>query len=309
MAIAAIAVTAAAAGVWFGRGDDDSTGEATGPVLADLDGAGPLTLAHFSNGTLYADSRPIPYGGPGGDVVDAGPDVLLRTLDGRVVRIDRTGRVTELGSGASAVPVVDAAAKYAVWPLSPDSRFPTHTGVLVWDLSAARAVGQPAFPFPPGPEGPAPVALDGSARAYIAAPDGRLWAWDREKNTYVLDTPDKVESVATGGTGLVVSTSDTSTNYREPYPAGLGEGHAVDGAQAAWSPTGAVAWFEGSDLRVAADGTGDGDQLGWPTDLEPGRIVWESGTAFVVLPEASEQPAIRCYVGNDDCRVVAESTS
>lgn len=303
-----VLAAAAAASAWTLRGDTGAPeADTEGPVLAELRAAGPLTLAHFSGGTLYADGRAIPYDGPEGQVVDAGPDVLLRTPDGRVVRIDKAGRVTEIGSNAAAAPVVDAAARYVAWPVSPDSRYPTHTGVTVWDLEAERAVGQPAFPFPPGADGPAPVALDRSARAYLAAPDGRLWAWDRVNNLQVVSGVSDVDAVAGGGAGLVIHSGETSTNFPKPEPDELVDGQPVSGAQAAWSRTGAVAWFDGSDLRVAAEDSDDGVKVGWPTDAEPGRIAWESDNAFVVLPESSKQPAIRCYVGNDDCRVVAKS--
>lgn len=303
-----MAVVAGGAGVWFARGDEEPA-EAKRPVLADLTTTEPLTLAHFTDGQLYADGEAIPYDGPEGKVVDAGSAILLRTSDGRVVRINKAGGVTEIGSGASEVPVVDGTGRYAAWPLSPDSKSPTHTGVMVWDLDDARKVGQPAFPFPPGPDGPAPIALDHSGRVYITDPKGQLLGWDPERNTYVVSGVSKVDSVAGGDAGLVIRSGDTTTNYPNPEAPGLGDGQSIRSTHVAWSRTDTVAWFDGSDdVQVASDGSRGGDPIGWPADVGRGRIVWERGEAFVVLPASPKDPVIRCDVGDGNCSLVAKDS-
>lgn len=275
-AVAAIvAVAAVAGGIWFVRGYADG-GPSDGDDevrIADLGVGGPLLLPHFRNERLYIGGQQVPYAGPQGGLVQAGDAALLRTQDGRVVQIDRDGKVTQLGTGAADTPVVSG--WYAAWSMSPIALTPSHTAVTIWNLVDGRLVGEPAFPFPfpPVSDGPPEVTLAPDGRVYLTDPEGDSWAWDARDGMQRGQVP----------------------------AASVPAGAATDAVRSPGGKT--AAWFDDSALLLGADNKSH--EVGWPTDAEPGEIVWESDQSFVVLPGSADQPVIRCYAANAGCRVVA----
>lgn len=306
--LAVLVGLAVAGGLWITRGDGSVPARLDPRTRVDEMGTGGrLLIPHFSDGVLYAEGRVVPYDGPEGELVEVYNGMLLRTPDGRIVLIDHNGGATPLASNAAAVPVVAPYGKYAAWPVTPAVEEPTHTGVVVWSLEGGETLGEPAFPFPPRAERPNLLSLDVFGRTYLNGPENTVWEWDPWLNLHV----------GCDGRNLgCAKQPPQARRWRPPLrqveespirPLAGTPSHAIVGPGLE-----TTAWFDGSTLYVATSTTVYGkivqtkDEVAWPVDADPGEIVWEGDESFVVLPGDADQPVIRCYVANAECRVVAD---
>lgn len=141
-----------------------------------------------------------------GDVTAAAP------LGGRVVTVDRTGRVRAAGDGATVD--VDAECPGATWAMATRRAavFGCASGALRLTDGEAKPTAT-AIPFPPDAPTPRPVAMSHRDRADVFAgiAAGHVWVLDSRQRAWVLiPAPDAVATNTAGdGTVLVLHRDGT----------------------------------------------------------------------------------------------------